>query len=146
MAEGGLASNGEPACPETEVPIAEFDPRVYFAAERTMLAWLRTGLTIMAFGFVIARFGLFLKILELQMPRGTSGAHAGLSAILGTALVAAGTLMILAATVQHRSFLATLPAIDRPRKYAGGTLVLLSSLFISAVGAALTIYLAQSAE
>ena len=31
------------------------DPRVFFAAERTLLAWVRTGLTIMAFGFVVAR-------------------------------------------------------------------------------------------
>ena len=42
------------------------DPRVYFAAERTLLAWLRTGITIMAFGFVIARFGLFLQLVQAQ--------------------------------------------------------------------------------
>lgn len=35
------------------------DPRVFFAAERTLLAWIRTGLTVMAFGFLVARFGLF---------------------------------------------------------------------------------------
>ena len=42
------------------------DPRVYFAAERTFLAWLRTGITVMAFGFVVARFGLFLRLLRAQ--------------------------------------------------------------------------------
>ena len=42
------------------------DPRVFFAAERTLLAWVRTGLTIMAFGFVVARFGLFLRLLAAQ--------------------------------------------------------------------------------
>jgi uncharacterized membrane protein YidH (DUF202 family) len=42
------------------------DPRVLFAAERTLLAWIRTGLTVMAFGFVVARFGLFLRIVRLQ--------------------------------------------------------------------------------
>lgn len=42
------------------------DPRVYFAAERTLLAWLRTGLGIMAFGFVVARFGLFLRLVQVQ--------------------------------------------------------------------------------
>jgi uncharacterized membrane protein YidH (DUF202 family) len=31
------------------------DPRVYFAAERTLLAWVRTGLAMMGFGFVVAR-------------------------------------------------------------------------------------------
>ena len=38
------------------------DPRVLFAAERTLLAWNRTSISIMAFGFVIERFGLFLQI------------------------------------------------------------------------------------
>ena len=44
------------------------DPRIYFAAERTMLAWIRTGLAMMGFGFVVARFGLFLR--ELAVARG----------------------------------------------------------------------------
>ena len=44
------------------------DPRVYFAAERTLLAWVRTGLAMMEFGFVVARFGLFLR--ELASERG----------------------------------------------------------------------------
>ena len=39
------------------------DPRIYFAAERTFLAWIRTGLALMGFGFVVARFGLFLRQL-----------------------------------------------------------------------------------
>jgi putative membrane protein len=37
------------------------DPRVDMAAERTFLAWIRTGLALMGFGFVVARFGLFLR-------------------------------------------------------------------------------------
>jgi putative membrane protein len=48
----------------------EPDLRVYFAAERTMLAWVRTGLAMMGFGFVVARFGLFLR--ELAVVRGVS--------------------------------------------------------------------------
>ena len=42
------------------------DPRVFFAAERTLLAWNRTSLSLMAFGFVIERFGLFVTILLPQ--------------------------------------------------------------------------------
>ncbi len=48
------------------------DPRVFFAAERTLLAWVRTGLTIMAFGFVVARFGLFLRLLAAQHVPGST--------------------------------------------------------------------------
>jgi putative membrane protein len=38
----------------------------YLAAERTLLAWIRTGLALMGFGFVVARFGLFLQQLEIM--------------------------------------------------------------------------------
>ena len=38
----------------------------YLAAERTFLAWLRTGLALMGFGFVVDRFGLFLRQLEAE--------------------------------------------------------------------------------
>ena len=39
-------------------------PSDYLAAERTFLAWIRTGLALMGFGFVVARFGLFLRMLQ----------------------------------------------------------------------------------
>jgi putative membrane protein len=45
------------------MPNGTADLRVYFAAERTLLAWVRTGIGVMAFGFVVAPFGLFLVVL-----------------------------------------------------------------------------------
>jgi uncharacterized membrane protein YidH (DUF202 family) len=42
------------------------DLRDYLAEERTFLAWIRTGLTLMGFGFVVARFGLFLRLHDLK--------------------------------------------------------------------------------
>jgi len=63
--------------------MSESDPRVFFAAERTLLAWLRTGLTVMGLGFVVARFGLFLRLLS-QQAQGTFGhSESGASAALG---------------------------------------------------------------
>lgn len=71
----------------SEVPKASLSD--YLAAERTLLAWIRTGLAMMGFGFVVARFGLFLK--ELSMARNPgSMQHYGLSLWFGTALIVVG--------------------------------------------------------
>jgi putative membrane protein len=93
------------------------DPRVYFAAERTLLAWLRTGIAIMAFGFVVARFGLFLRLLDPQA--GAQVGH-GISSYLGAALVGLGVLATAAGAVQYRRFYRTLPASDRPKASSPG--------------------------
>ncbi len=44
----------------------------YLAAERTLLAWIRTGLALMGFGFIVARFGLFLKQLQIAQHASSS--------------------------------------------------------------------------
>jgi putative membrane protein len=43
--------------------VGDTDPRVYFAAERTLPAWIRTGIAMIGLGFVVARFGLLLRLL-----------------------------------------------------------------------------------
>jgi uncharacterized protein (DUF302 family)/uncharacterized membrane protein YidH (DUF202 family) len=63
-------------------------PADYLAAERTLLAWIRTGLALMGFGFVVARFGLFLQALQIEP--GLPKQAAGLSPWFGTALIAVG--------------------------------------------------------
>jgi putative membrane protein len=44
-------------------PVA--DLRDYLAEERTFLAWIRTGISLMGFGFVVARFGIFGDLTNL---------------------------------------------------------------------------------
>jgi len=120
------------------------DPRVFFAAERTLLAWMRTGLTVMVVGFVVARFGLFLRLLSLQSPAAPSHAGAGFSAALGVLFVLAGAIAILVATVQHRRFVATLPATDLPPSYSG-TFAVAASVVVGALGLLLAGYLVVTA-
>jgi putative membrane protein len=87
------------------------DPRVFFAAERTLLAWVRTGLTVVGLGFVVARFGLFLRLVAGQAaPAATPSS----SAIIGVAFVLLGSLGIALATAQFARFVRALPSEDRP--------------------------------
>jgi len=92
------------------------DPRIYLAAERTLLAWIRTGLTVMGFGFVVARFGLFLSLLAAQrgLPAAAVDGTPHLSAVVGVALVVLGAVAILFAAYQHRKFVLSLPVSDLP--------------------------------
>lgn len=76
------------------------DPRIYFAAERTLLAWVRTGLALMGFGFVVARFGLFLREMAIA-GRGEPHQPTGLSLYLGTAMVGIGVVVTIAASAKH---------------------------------------------
>jgi putative membrane protein len=64
----------------------------YLATERTLLAWIRTGLALMGFGFVVARFGLFLQQLQATQ-RATAARPYGLSLWFGFALIAVGIIV-----------------------------------------------------
>jgi len=75
------------------------DPRTYFAAERTFLAWIRTGLGLMGVGFALARFGLFLR--EFQASQHTPLRHSGATVDSGVALVALGVVVNIAAVSHH---------------------------------------------
>lgn len=92
------------------------DPRVYFAAERTFLAWLRTGITVMAFGFVVARFGLFLRLLRAQGGEVTPGSS--LSPWIGAVLVALGAVATAAGTKRYHEFCRRLARSEMPSPHA----------------------------
>jgi putative membrane protein len=77
------------------------DPRIALAAERTLLAWIRTGLAMMGFGFVVARFGLFLREIE-KSSTGVTNQSFRLSLWFGTVLVFLGAVVNLVAAANHR--------------------------------------------
>jgi putative membrane protein len=113
------------------------DPRVFFAAERTLLAWNRTSLTLMAFGFVIERFGLFLHLL---LPKQGMPVERGISFWVGIAFILLGAYSAVAATVQYRKVLKTLKPIEIPVGYSvnGGAII---NLLVAFLGLALVVYL-----
>jgi inner membrane protein YidH len=66
------------------------DPKDVLAAERTLLAWIRTGIALMGFGFVVARFGGHPASDRLE------------GAVLGTVAVGAGVVVSVWASLRHR--------------------------------------------
>jgi putative membrane protein len=111
----------------------------YLAAERTLLAWIRTGLALMGFGFVVARFGLFLQ--ELQATQHAAYAQTyGLSLWFGTALIAVGVIVNLFAGWQHARLVRDL---DRggPARSRSSTMAVMIAFFLALVGLGMTIYL-----
>jgi putative membrane protein len=86
--------------------IEELDPRVALAAERTLLAWIRTGIALMGFGFVVSRFGLFLRELTAVNAHLTPGGSN--ASLTGVMLVAAGIAVNIWASVRHVRMMARL--------------------------------------
>lgn len=88
------------------------DPRVRFAAERTLLAWVRTGLALMGFGFVVARFQWFQREVAVTFPGhtgqiSTSGAATG-AIWLGISLVILGVIVTIFSAWEYRRIIRSL--------------------------------------
>ena len=90
------------------------DPRVLFAAERTLLAWQRTSIALMGFGFVVERFGLFLRMVNNQ-PLTVS--QRGFSLWLGVGLLVVSALSAILSSLQYRRVIAGLGKEEIPAVY-----------------------------
>ena len=119
-------------------------PSDYLAAERTFLAWIRTGVALMGFGFVVARFGLFLQALQA---RGSNfqARPDGPSFWFGTALIVLGVTVNLLCAWSHVRLVQKLnrggSAFDRP-----SFLAITVAVVLAVLGLAMAIYLASVRE
>ena len=115
---------------------------VYYAAERTLMSWIRVALGMMALGFVIDRFGLVLRM----MPQAAQSAHTihsptTYSFLTGTVLVLGGSLMAIVAAVRYTG-------LERRFKHEGCgapghglELGVFFTLFVAFIGVAISIFL-----
>ncbi len=112
---------------------------MYFAAERTFLAWIRTGLGLMGVGFAVARFGLFLRQMRATdshvVVHGT-----GVSVWSGVAIVTLGVVVLIASALQHVNLIRELnTGTWRPGRISRNAIVL--ALLLAVVGIAMGVYL-----
>lgn len=132
---------GEPDTDETvDKPSTSERPpgdvvRDHLANKRTMLAWARTGIAVMALGFVVARFGLLLRELRLALPRHLPE---GVSTVFGTTLVVIGGILVLLAGVDY---LRTGQAIDQHMYRWSPALEFTLSLLLVLAAIVLALYL-----
>src|ERR1700730_5602141 len=114
------------------------------ANERTFLAWVRTAITVMAFGFVIERFDLFLQVAARQLalkqlaPHGQAFANAA-----GLAFIGIGVVMIVIAGLRFRK---TAKDIETENDVSSGgePFDLALALLLVLLGLALFLYLARA--
>jgi putative membrane protein len=112
---------------------------VYFAAERTLMAWIRTSLGLMALGFVIDRFGLVLRqVLPTVGPKLYPPA---LSFWAGTLLVLVGAAMALTASVRYLRFSLAYHRESATRPRHGILVGVLFSALIAALGLGIAVFL-----
>jgi putative membrane protein len=111
----------------------------YLAAERTLLAWIRTGLALMGFGFVVARFGLFLQELQAAQHAFPTQSY-GLSLWFGTVLMAVGVLVNIIAGWHHIRLVRELDRGDTEHARPSIQAVVFA-FFLALVGLAMAIYL-----
>jgi inner membrane protein YidH len=120
-------------------PRAVDDPRIYLAAERTFLAWVRTSLALMGFGFLIARFAFWTREYGL-VETGHPITRPAISPWLGFGMVVVGVYVCVTAAVRHRGYIHALrDGVPNPPRDLRGALILAGILTL--VGLAMAVHI-----
>ncbi|MBN2730154.1 MAG: DUF202 domain-containing protein [Bacteroidales bacterium] len=119
--------------------------RVHLANERTFLAWIRTSIGIMAFGFVVEKFALFLKQMSVFFDKSTTENQLPPSqeypAFIGIFLVVLGVFLVLLAFLRYKK---VERQIEADTFQPSSVLNIILAVSILAVGIFLIAYLIQS--
>jgi putative membrane protein len=115
----------------------------YLANERTFLAWIRTSIAVMSLGFVVAKFGVWLRELATQLAPQTPIRSTGMSLPIGVAMMAmGGALAVLAAWHYHLVNL----AIERGEVRANRGLIVTVTAGVALLAVIMIVYLLVAAK
>jgi putative membrane protein len=115
----------------------------YLANERTFLAWIRTSIAVISLGFVVAKFGVWLRELAKQLAPQAPVRSTGLSLPIGVTMMAlGGALAILAAWHYHL----VNRAIERGEVQANRTLIVTVTVGVALLAIMMIVYLLVAAD
>ena len=109
------------------------------ANERTYLAWVRTAITIMAFGFLIEKFDLFLNYISEALGRDISQADSGSAELVGVGLIVVAIAIIISSTIRFYINKSRIES-DEERIYRDRKAALMLGLMIVLIAVFLVIY------
>ena len=130
-----------PEIPIDKISRGRRNRRVHMANERTFLAWIRTSVAIMAFGFVVEKFSLFVKQMAYYLGKESSPPPQGYSSLIGIVLVGLGVLMGVLAFVRYK---AVERQIEDDTYRPSAVLSVLLFLSVLSIGVFLVLYLVHS--
>jgi putative membrane protein len=130
-----------PDMPEDKKSSKVRNRRVHMANERTFLAWIRTSIGIMAFGFVVEKFALFVKQKSNLLGKEVVPPPRGYSSFFGISLVALGALMGVLSFIRYKK---VEKQIDEDTYQPSLILDILLAISVLAIGIFLAIYLLHS--
>ena len=114
------------------------------ANERTFLAWVRTAIAVMAFGFVIERFDLFLQVAAPQLALKQAAPHSQMIAnMAGLAFIGIGVVMIVIAGIRFRKTAKDIETEDAVPS-SGERFDLALAVLLVLLGLALFLYLSRA--
>ena len=115
----------------------------YLANERTFLAWIRTSIAVITLGFVIAKFGVWLREIATRLDPQTPVRSTGMSLPMGVTMMAlGGALAVLAAWHYHLVNL----AIERGEVRANRGLIVIVTIAVALLAVMMIAYLLLTVE
>jgi putative membrane protein len=114
----------------------------HLANERTFLAWIRTSISIIGLGFVVAKFTVWLRELSVRLDQPTPSSHSSLSMPLGITLMILGGILALTAAWRYRTV--KIAILQSQSAAAEGTTIAVS-VIVACIAVALIAYMLASA-